>query len=419
VYGPAHIGNARPAIVFDQLFRTLRQYYGAEKVTYVRNITDVDDKIIAASLSEGRSIADITREATARYHADLEKLNVLPPTFEPKATDNIPQMIGMISGLISKGHAYVVDGEVFFHVPSNPNPGLANHATKGLIAGARVAKDSKKRDFRDFVLWKPAKEGEPSWKSPWGNGRPGWHIECSAMIKRTLGTTIDIHGGGQDLRFPHHDAECAQSHCFNDAPLAHYWLHNGLLTVEGEKMSKSRGNVILLDELFQRYPAESVRYYFLSTHYRSPMVFNWQALNSAHRALDGLYELLHRYDDIELPDELIVPDPMMQKLSFDLNTPRAVSFLHNIATNLERRSEKARYKAQLVASGQILGFFNQTPTQWRTLGVDKDAVEVLIAERQQARSKKDWARADTIRQQLLDMGVTLADGVHGTEWRRT
>lgn len=419
VYGPAHIGNARPAIMFDQLFRLLRHEYGQAAVTYIRNITDIDDKIIAAAYADGVSITEITERATTQYHNDLDKLNVLRPTQEPKATDHIPQMIAMIDGLINKGHAYVVGGEVFFNVPSNPHPGLANHAVNGLNAGDRVEVNGNKQDPRDFILWKPAKDGEPYWNSPWGNGRPGWHIECSAMIKRTLGTTIDIHGGGSDLRFPHHDAECAQSHCYNDAPLSRYWLHNGLLTVDGEKMSKSRGNVILLDELYQRVPAESVRYYFLSTHYRSPMNFTWESLMAAHRALDGLYELLHRYDSIALPEELILPDDIVQKLSFDLNTPKAISYLHAIASSLEHRSEKTMFKARLIASGQMLGLFNQTPTQWRTLGVDKEVVDALIAERQAARSMRDWARADTIRQQLLDMGVTLADGIHGTEWRRT
>lgn len=417
VYGPAHIGNARPAIVFDQLFRNLRHVYGDQQVCYVRNVTDIDDKIIAAANERGVPITRITDTALMAYHADLEALNCLPPSLEPKATEFVSTMIGLIQVLIESDHAYVVNGEVFFHVPSNPYPGLANHTD--LHSGERVAIDPRKRDPRDFVLWKPAKENEPSWFSPWGQGRPGWHIECSAMIHALLSNTIDIHGGGADLRFPHHEAECAQSQCaHHGAPLANYWMHNGLLTVNGEKMSKSRGNVILLNELFEKYPAESVRYYFLRTHYRSPMDFSWEGLEQAHRALDGLYETLYRNDDINYGELGLIDDRLLEKLFDDMNTPAAIAELHGLANEMDRSENKAGIKSQMLALGQLLGLFQYTPHQWRTLGVDKDAVDALIAARQEARRSKDYAEADRIRQQLLDMGITLADGVHGTEWRK-
>lgn len=424
VYGPAHIGNARPAIVFDQVFRLLREVYGDGEllrdvpiVTYARNITDIDDKIIAAANERGVPISRITDTATAAYHADLQALNCLEPTLEPRATDYVETMMGLIENLIDGGHAYCVDGEVFFHVPSNPYPGLANHTA--LESGLRVEVDSRKRDPRDFVLWKPAKPGEPNWDSPWGKGRPGWHIECSAMIHQLLDVTIDIHGGGQDLRFPHHEAECAQSACAHGGrPLARNWLHNGLLTVEGEKMSKSRGNVILLNELFDRFPAETVRYYFLRSHYRSPMDFTWEGLEQANRALDGLYETLYRHDELNWAEETSPAEDVMEALCQDLNTPLALSRLHKLAEKLERGEDKAQAKGELLSSGKLLGLFNHTPHQWRTFGVDKEAVERLISARQEARLQKDYAGADAIRQQLLDMGITLADGVHGTEWRR-
>ena len=418
VYGPAHIGNARPAIVFDQLFRNLRSFFGEDCVTYVRNITDIDDKIIAAANERGIPISQVTDTATVAYHDDLQALNCLTPTYEPRATKYVKSMIAIISELITDDFAYVVDGEVFFHVPSNPYPGLANHTD--LHSGDRVEIDPRKKDPRDFVMWKPAKPGEPSWSTPWGEGRPGWHIECSAMIHAIIGPTVDIHGGGQDLRFPHHEAECAQSQCFHDGdPLAKYWLHNGMLTVNGEKMSKSRGNVILLNELFERYPAESVRYYFLRTHYRSPMDFSWEGLDQAHRSLDNLYEIYYRNDEVNYGEAATLSMSTAIKLFDDINTPQALAELHSLAKQMDdSKTHKAYFKGQFLALGKLLGLFTHTPHQWRTLGVDKEAVEVLIHQRREARLNKDYAEADRIRQHLLDIGITLADGVHGTEWRK-
>jgi cysteinyl-tRNA synthetase len=417
VYGPAHIGNARPAMVFDQLFRVLRYYYGPANVGYVRNITDIDDKIIAAAIERDVPIGRITDTAIAAYHADLDDLHCLSPTIEPRATQFTNHMVSMITKLIEKKFAYVVDGEVFFSVAKNPHAGLANHTDSH--SGERVAIDPRKP--RDFVLWKPAKPGEPSWFSPWGHGRPGWHIECSAMIDATFARpTIDIHGGGQDLRFPHHEAECAQSACYHDGqPLANYWLHNGLLTVEGEKMSKSRGNVIVLNELFDKVPGESVRFYFLSSHYRSPMDFSIDNLMASHRALSGIYDILYQYDDINYSEEPKVDPEFMALLCNDLNTPQAISYLHNLATQLNTQPDKTVHKGRLLAAGQMLGLFNQTPHQWRTFGVDKVAVEALIEARLAARQQKDYQAADVIRQQLADMGITLADGAHGTSWRKS
>ena len=417
VYSSAHIGNARPAIVFDQLFRLLRAQYGEQVVKYARNVTDVDDKIIDAARTQGVEIREITEPALAAYHTDLAALGNLEPTFEPKATESIQAMLFLIKRLVGYKHAYVRKGEVFFHVPSNPHAGLANHTD--LQSGGRVAVDTKKKDPRDFVLWKPAKPGEPFWSSPWGNGRPGWHIECSAMIAKVLGEqTIDIHGGGQDLRFPHHEAENAQSCCAFDIPkLANYWLHNGLLTVNGDKMSKSQGNVIYLKDLLEKYPGESVRYFFLQSHYRSPLDFTHEKLEAAHRALTSLYDALYECDDVNYSEDINYSSDILDPLKLDLNTPMALTVLHQMAKTL-LYTKSSRDKAIFIKSAQLLGFFQYTASQWRSLGVDKDAIELLISQRRQARLDRDFQKADEIRQQLFDMGILLADGIHGTEWRK-
>lgn len=418
VYSAPHIGNARPAVVFDILYRHLMLRYEG-RVNYARNITDVDDKIIASAIERGITTDEVAQEACSAYIKDLSTLNVLNPTVSPLATKHIPDMVQMIKELIDKGHAYVVDGEVFFHVPSNPHPGLANHAEDGLRSGDRVAVDSRKKDPRDFVLWKPAKPGEPFWKSPWSAGRPGWHIECSAMIRRNLGQTIDIHGGGQDLRFPHHEAECAQSHCANDAPLANFWLHNGLLTVDGQKMSKSTGNVVLLSDPLSRFSGESIRFYMMQTHYRSPMDWTKGGLAKAHRALHSFYEVLYQFDNVEWSDRELPSDFFLEKLDQDLNTPGAIANLHLIADNLQNQENKSYWKSKLIMSGRQLGLFYTTPRDWMTLGVDTDTVDVLIRERDSARLARNFVRADEIRDQLALMGITLADGAHGTQWRKT
>ena len=420
VYGTAHIGNARPAVVFDTLVRVLRHDYGSANVHYVSNLTDIDDKIIAAARDAGVDHRDLTRHFAEKYVDDMAMLGNRGVDNRPFATNYVDAMIHMIERLLERSFAYVSAGEVLFHVPSNPHPGIANHIQGDLQSGEhRVAAATNKRDPRDFVLWKPAKEGEPWWSSPWGRGRPGWHIECSAMIEHTLGDTIDIHAGGQDLRFPHHEAEMAQSQCaHNGAPLARYWLHNGMLTVDGEKMSKSLGNIVTVDDLLQRYPGESVRYLLLLTHYRSPLDYTKAGLARAHRSLTSLYDALWEYRDV--PKQAVEPyDKLMDKLRKDLNTPGAIADLHALAGFLRNREDKSYYKGLLVASGQAMGLLNSDVEQWMTIGVDKQAVEALVAARNVARAARNWAEADRIRDQLAHMGITVADGVAGTAWRKT
>ena len=421
VYGAAHIGNARPAVVFDTLARVLAYDFGFHRLHYVSNFTDVDDKIIQAAAEAGTNMERMTEYFSTKYLNDMRSLGNNASVERPRATDYIPNMVNMIERLITKGHAYVVEGEVFFSVPSNPYPGIANHAEGGLQSGEhRIAADTKKRDPRDFVLWKPAKEGEPYWPSPWSKGRPGWHIECSSMIEETLGTTIDIHAGGQDLRFPHHEAEMAQSACAHDgAPLARYWIHNGMLTVDGEKMSKSLNNVVLVDDLLLRYPGESIRYLMLLTHYRSPLDYTKSGLARAHRSLTSLYSTLWEYKDVEALAGVHPNERLMDKLRSDLNTPGAIGDLHALAGFLRNRDDKPFYKAQLIKSGQALGLFKTDVEAWMTTGVDKLAIDALIEERNAARAARDFAEADRIRDQLAHMGITVADGAHGTSWRKT
>lgn len=421
VYGAAHIGNARPAVVFDTLARLLQYDYGYHRVHYVSNFTDIDDKIIAAAAEANTTISALTDHFATKYLDDMRHLNIGGGVERPRATDFVTNMIGMIERLITKGHAYVIDGEVLFHVPSNPYPGIANHAEGALQSGEhRIVQDDKKRDPRDFVLWKPAKDGEPYWPSPWSNGRPGWHIECSAMIQDTLGTTIDIHAGGQDLRFPHHEAEMAQSACAHDgAPLARFWLHNGMLTVDGEKMSKSLNNIVLVDDLLQRYPGESVRYFMLLTHYRSPLNYTKSGLSRAHRSLTALYDALWEYKDV-VPQAHVLPNErLMDKLRSDLNTAGAIGDLHALAGYLRHREDKSYYKALLIASGRAMGLLQCNVEEWMTIGVDKQAVEALLEQRETARLARNYVEADRIRDQLAHMGITVADGVGGTSWRKT
>lgn len=420
VYGYPHIGNARPAVIYDTLARLLQHDYGRNHVQYISNITDIDDKIIARAKEEGVDTKTISEKFTLAYRFNMASLKCLTPYARPRATDFIPEMIKMITRLLDKGHAYLVDGEIFFHVPSNPYPGIALHAEEGLQSGEhRITVDPKKRDPRDFVLWKPAKEGEPFWDSPWSKGRPGWHIECSAMIDNLLGNTIDIHAGGQDLRFPHHEAEMAQSSCYHDgAPLARHWLHNGMLTVDGQKMSKSLGNIVLVEDLLRRYPGESIRYFLLMTHYRSSLDYTKSGLARAHRSLTSLYDALWEYRDI-VPDQLDPDARIFDKLRRDLNTPGAIADLHALAGFLRNRSNKSHYAGLLIASAQAIGLLNYDPKEWMTLGVDKEEVEALIELRNVARAARDWTEADRIRDQLAHMGVTVADGANGTSWRKT
>jgi cysteinyl-tRNA synthetase len=425
VYNLAHIGNARPAVVFDTLFRLLQTHY--DEVVYARNITDVDDKIIAAAKQGGRSIESVTDEFTARYREDMAALNTLTPTLEPHATHNIDAMIDLTAALIERGHAYASEGHVLFAVESMADYGrLSGRSLEDMLAGARVEVAGYKRHPGDFVLWKPAAAGDPGWDSPWGRGRPGWHLECSAMIRAHLGESIDIHGGGRDLIFPHHENEIAQSRCAYDGEFVRYWMHNAYLDIDGEKMSKSLGNVRSVRDLLGSFRGEVLRFALLSAHYRSPLNFSAELLQQAETTLGGLYHTLRDVQHIELDREVPLADEAFYAaLNDDLNTPVAIAELHALAKQLHKAPDEERpaLKARMLACGNLLGILEQDPEQWLQGGVDEggiaaDAIEALIAERQQAKKDRDFARADRIREDLAARGVVLEDSREGTRWRR-
>jgi len=431
VYNFVHIGNARPAVVFDLLYRVLGSLY--PNVVYARNITDIDDKIINKSNELSKDINEISKEYSEAYFDDMLALNTLAPDQTPYATDHIPEMIEMVQTLINKGHAYTADtqveaekGHVLFSVPSMPNYGqLSKRNLDEQEAGARVEVASYKQYAGDFVLWKPSTDSEPGWDSPWGRGRPGWHLECSAMIKKHLGDTIDIHAGGQDLIFPHHENEIAQSCCANDGkPLANFWIHNGFINIDGEKMSKSLGNFRLVNDLLKQYPGEVLRYVILSSHYRSEQNFSKELLESAWRSLDTLYGFLRDMQSVT---------PVLNKqgqgykaLLDDLNTPVVISELYRLAkeANQAQGAQQTEILAELMGLADILGLLQQEPEQWFTQArggdqISAEKIETLIADRQQAKTNKDFPLADKIRQQLLDSGVVLEDSREGTKWRRS
>ncbi len=415
VYDRAHIGNARPVIVFDVLFRLLRHTYGADHVTYARNITDIDDKIIARAAERGVTIRELT-EGTARGFAeDVDALGCLRPTVEPRATDHIPEMIAVTERLVAGGHAYAAQGHVLFAVGSMSAYGRLSHRTLDeMMAGARVEVASYKRAEGDFVLWKPSRDDEPGWDSPWGRGRPGWHLECSAMSWKHLGETFDIHGGGLDLIFPHHENELAQSCCaFGTAFMAQVWMHNGFLQVEGQKMSKSLGNFVTIHDLLatesfggRAWPGEVLRLAMLRTHYRQPIDWTLKALEEAERTLDRWYAAVDG-------SEAAVPSPaFLGDLADDLNTPGAIATLHGLLGDASTR-------AAAMASARLLGLLQAPPGAWAarreaSAGVDRAAVEALIEARLAARRAKLWAESDRIRDELAALGVVLKDDKDGT-----
>lgn len=433
VYDLAHLGNARPVVVFDVLARLLRGLY--PRLTYVRNITDVDDKINARAHETGEPIAAITARTTADFHADMAALGALAPDIEPRATAHIPEMLALIARLIEGGHAYEADGHVLFAVASDPQYGsLSGRSPEELLAGARVDVAPYKRDAGDFVLWKPSPPELPGWDSPYGRGRPGWHIECSAMSWRYLGPEFDIHGGGADLIFPHHENEMAQSCCaFPGSRFARLWMHNGMLLVNGEKMSKSLGNFLTVRDVLDRAPAEAARLLLLSTHYRSALDFTDAGLAEARHTLDRFYRALeHCWDQtaayrvqlrllayLDISDIPRAAQPVLRALCDDLNTPAALAAMHALAGATLTGSADAAHG--LVAAGELLGLLSKSPAKWfRGSETDADGarIEAAIAERLAARKARDFARADAIRAALAAEGVVLEDGPAGTTWRR-
>ena len=424
VYNRVHIGNARPVVVFDTLYRVLQSLY--PNVQYARNITDIDDKIMTAAAEAGEDISILSQRYAQAYFEDMAALNNLEPTIVPYATQHIPEMISMIERLISKGHAYEAEGNVLFAVQSMDGYGsLSGRSLDDMLAGARVEVAAYKRYAGDFILWKPSSDSEPGWESPWGKGRPGWHIECSAMIEKHLGETIDIHGGGQDLIFPHHENEIAQSCCAHDGkPFANYWLHNAFINIEGEKMSKSLGNFRMVNELLEQYPGEVLRYVILSAHYRSEQQFSADLLDSAWRSLDTLYGFLRGQETSDAT--LNTQGVGYRALLDDLNSPVAISELYRLAKEMHAASgeAKARVKAEFMGLAKLMGLLQQDPEHWFTRArggsdIGAEAIEALIEKRKQAKSDKDYAGADSVRRDLLDMGVVLEDSREGTTWRRS
>jgi cysteinyl-tRNA synthetase len=404
VYGRAHIGNARPAVVFDTLARLIRHEFGEHSLVYARNVTDVDDKIIASAGAEGVDPSVITERYERHYLEDMGALGVLPPTIAPHATQEIPAMIAMIARLIEQGNAYEAQGHVLFSVPSDPDYGvLSKRDREQMIAGARVEVAPYKRDPADFVLWKPSGEGVIGWDSPWGRGRPGWHIECSAMIRAHLGETIDIHGGGLDLIFPHHENEIAQSRCAHGGlPLARFWVHNGFVDMGAEKMSKSLGNIVTPAELLaQGHKGETLRLALLSAHYRSPLPWTEALIEQSKTILDRFYRSAGDAEAGEIDGEVV------EALSDDLNTPAALA-----------RLQALEEPAALKASAALLGLLQNTPEEWFRGGADEGAIEARIAKRAEAKKNRDFATADRIRDKLKAEGIILEDGPSGTTWRK-
>jgi|TARA_A200000113_G_scaffold225968_1_gene249100 cysteinyl-tRNA synthetase len=421
VYNYAHIGNARMAVVFDTLVRTLRVIY--PKVTYVSNITDIDDKIIEAAMEQNVEITSITEKYTKIYNDDMLKLNVLAPDIQPKATEYIPEMIELIVELIKKDFAYEKEGHVLFHVPTYQNYGkLSKRNRDEQIAGSRVEVAPFKKDPADFVLWKPSTDEQPGWESPWGIGRPGWHTECSAMSKKTLGLPFDIHGGGRDLIFPHHENEIAQSCCTSasiDEPdsYAKYWMHNGFVTINGEKMAKSLGNIILVKDLAENYHGEVIRLALLSSHYRQGLDWNEKVIHQANKLINKLYEIKDDLNDVTISDKNENNLDAISILMDDLNTPGLITELNNIVKEYNSsNSEKENIKSRLSLISSVLGIledetFNEISEEF------KNKINDMVLKRSEAKNNKDFETADAIRYKLLELGVEINDSSDGTEWK--
>ena len=424
VYNYVHIGNARGPVVFDVLARLLRRRH--PRLLYARNITDVDDKINAAAQALGVPITEITDRFTAIYRQDMERLGVAPQDIEPHATAHIPQIIAMIQALIDGGHAYAADGHVLFSVASYADYGkLSRRPMDEMLAGARVEVAPYKRDAGDFVLWKPSDAAQPGWDSPWGLGRPGWHIECSAMAAAHLGETIDIHAGGVDLQFPHHENEVAQSTCAHGGKLfARFWLHNGMLNMGGAKMSKSVGNVSILHELLDRHPPEALRHALLSAHYRQPLDWSDGLVEQSVRTLDRLYGTLRDLSDVEAPADAAIPEGVEAALCDDLNTPAVLAELARLASEARVAVGPARrtqLKGDLLAAGAALGLLQQAPAAWFARGSasgDDARIQALIDERAAAKKARDFSRADAIRDALAAERILREDTAQGVRWRR-
>ncbi len=426
VYNRVHIGNARPVVVFDTLYRLLKSLYS--NVIYARNITDIDDNIMKAAADNDEDISALSTRYAEAYFDDMAQLNNLEPNIIPYATQHLPEMIAMVERLIADGYAYEAEGHVLFAVQSMADYGkLSRRSLEDMLAGARVEVAPYKKYAGDFVLWKPSSGSEPGWDSPWGRGRPGWHLECSAMIEKHLGDTIDIHGGGRDLVFPHHENEIAQSQCSHGGKqFVRYWMHNGYVNIDGEKMSKSLDNYRLVKDLLSLYPGEVLRFALLSAQYRSDLNFSADLLDQAWRSLDTLYGALRDSEDVVAGDADLSNSDFMLALLDDLNTPVAISELHQLARDLNKAdpTEKPICKGKLLLAGEMLGLLKQDPQSWfhKARGdsdsISADEIDALIAKRAEAKKMKDFARADEIRQSLLEQGVVLEDSRDGTTWRR-
>ena len=416
VYDFPHIGNARPLVVFDVLFRLLQSLYGKNKVTYVRNITDIDDKIIESSKKNKKSIKELTETITKSFHKDCRYLNCLNPTFEPKATENIEGMINMVSNLLKNNHAYENAKHVYFSVSSFKKYGkLSNKNSEQLVAGSRVEVSKYKKDPLDFVLWKPSDEKDPGWDSPWGRGRPGWHLECSVMSEKFLGKQFDIHGGGLDLVFPHHENEIAQSCCTNKTEsFANYWLHNGFVTFNKEKMSKSIGNIVTLNKLRENVNGQVVRLALLSSHYKQPLDWNEKLIKESQNTLDRWYGQFEKINSEELQDDVLKP------LQEDLNTPEYITKLHSLFEESSKGNKSSKVK--FLSACRQIGFLEEDKQSWENFKKSKAKVEEKyinqkINDRNNARKKGDYKLADTIRKELENRGVIIEDQQDKTNWK--